>query len=128
MSSAMPFFSSSRRSTRSISRRRRSSVVSAIQNAPGMRESVAVAIASAAGAVKAAIHNRMRSMHALVARDARFHPHNLLGRRLVLMLRLPFGHRHAVDDLARGVLVAFEAGVANPVGEAIAAEPGEPHQ
>ncbi len=33
-----------------------------------------------------------------------------------------------MDQLARGQLVALEAGVADPVGEAIAAEAGEAHQ
>ena len=33
-----------------------------------------------------------------------------------------------MNELARGVPVTFEPGIADPVGEAIAAEAGQPHQ
>jgi hypothetical protein len=33
-----------------------------------------------------------------------------------------------VDHFARGFLVAFEAGIADPVGQAVAAEARQPHQ
>src|SRR5690606_558711 len=68
------------------------------------------------------------SMRAAVEFQALFHPRHLLRRGLGLIFRLPFILRHAVDRLARGSLVAFVAGVANPVCQAIAAESGEAHQ
>ena len=33
-----------------------------------------------------------------------------------------------MDQLARGQLVALESGIADPVGEAVATEAGQPHQ
>ena len=65
---------------------------------------------------------------ALVELQARFHAGDLLGRRLALVAGFPFAHRHAVDQLARRVLVARVASLANPVGQAIAAEAGKAHQ
>ena len=60
--------------------------------------------------------------------DTRFHRRQLLRRRLGLAGRLPFGHRHAVDQLARRILVARETAIADPVGEAIATETSQAHQ
>lgn len=39
-----------------------------------------------------------------------------------------FGGGHAVDRLARGGLVERGAGIDDPVRQAIAAKPGQPHQ
>src|SRR4051812_20695813 len=66
-----------------------------------------------------------------VARNARFHPGDLLPRRLGLAL-LPLGIVHAVDRPARLVaaerLPRFRGGLCEPVGEAVAAEAGHAHQ
>src|SRR6218665_1672216 len=66
-----------------------------------------------------------------VARNARVHPRELLGRRLGLAL-LPFGIVHAVDRAARFFaadrLARLGRSLLDPVGEAVAAEAGQAHQ
>src|SRR5690606_15354566 len=68
------------------------------------------------------------SVHALIASHARFHASELFWCRLALVLRFPLRHRHAVNQFPRGILVALETGVANPVRQTIPAEAREPHQ
>ncbi|KAL1837472.1 hypothetical protein VTJ49DRAFT_3752 [Mycothermus thermophilus] len=61
--------------------------------------------------------------------EAGIHPRKLLRGRLALEARLPFGKRHALDELARRLLVELAlARFLDPVGEAVAAEAGQPHQ
>src|SRR3954447_9626875 len=72
-----------------------------------------------------------RSSDDRVARDACVHPRDLLRRRLGLS-RFPCGIVHAVDQTAGPVAAERPAlgggGLGDPVGEAVAAEAGEPHQ
>src|SRR6478735_8832840 len=123
----MPFFSSSRRSTRSIRRRRRSSAASAIGQYLQVSPRIGCPSDSQPPRAGEPVWRTFPS-GPLVARQACFHPRELLGRRLALEAGLPLVHRHALDQLAGGALVASIAAIANPVGEAVAAEPGEAHE
>ena len=56
------------------------------------------------------------------------HPGKLLLGCRCLAGRLPFFLRHPVDEGAGRRCVAIKPGLHDPVSEAIAAEPGQPHQ
>src|SRR5690606_14366897 len=85
-------------------------------------------IASSAAGVNRVENFSRSALSDLIATEARLHPRDLLGRRFGLKARLPLVHRHSVDHFASGGLVSFETTVADPVGQAIAAEPCQPHQ
>src|SRR3546814_6505110 len=67
-----------------------------------------------------------------VLRHAFVHPAKLLGRRLGLVFRFPFGLRHAVYEGARLVLrhraAVFMGSVQHPVGQAVAAKAADAHK
>ncbi len=67
-------------------------------------------------------------LHLFIHGKAGFHAQHLFRRGGRLIFRLPFVHRHAVDHGAGLTLVAFKAGIANPVRQAIAAKAGQAHQ
>ena len=75
--------------------------------------------------------SKRRQVPCIVARDAFLHPRDLLGRRFGLR-RLPRAIIHAVDRAARLVAADRPAllrrSLGDPIGKAIAAEAGEPHQ
>src|SRR3546814_2329401 len=68
----------------------------------------------------------------LVLRHAFVHPAKLLGRRLGLVFRFPFGLRHAIFEGARLVLrhraAVFMGSVQHPVGQAVAAKAAAAHK
>lgn len=63
-----------------------------------------------------------------VALHAFGHPGKLLWRRFGLVAVLPGGGGQAVDHFARRCLVKAGTGIVDPIGQAIAAEPRQPHQ
>src|SRR5580700_502279 len=149
MSSAIAFFSSSSRSTRSTK---------ALSWSLAKRWAVCSSLAAAAAvAIGYSSHCRLREVSkAQTLRSSRdaarpqhytenrarcaasvllacfFECRLLIGGRFVLMLGAPFVVGHAVDDLAAFVLghrQAFGVGrVLHPVGQAVAAEAGQIHQ
>src|SRR5215218_9255020 len=124
MSPAIPAFSSSRRSMRSIK----------LLSWSAATDSVLKAASSMAGPLSVLVR---------VARVGSWTPGSVAGLRflegrelrpgrLVLVARLPGVVRHAVDVLAALVLGERDAarvgGLLQPVRQAVAAEPGEVHQ
>jgi len=64
-----------------------------------------------------------------VQRHARSHESQLLRRRRRLIQGLPIGLRHSIDRLARLIAIHRSVrGFADSVGQAVAAEAGQPHQ
>lgn|GEM_PF-6384155 len=63
-----------------------------------------------------------------VTLQAFFHARQLSGRRFRLETGFPFLRRHAVNQGTGFRFVACKARLTNPVGQAIAAETGQPHQ
>ena len=69
-------------------------------------------------------HQRLNPLPIL--RHTRFHPRQLLCRRLRLMLRFPLRIGHSVYQRA-AILLAYPAGFGEPIAEAVAAEAGVAH-
>src|SRR5262245_27263386 len=151
MSSAIAFFSSSSRSTRSMKAFSWSFPNLAAGCSSWAAAAAAVAIGNSSfttswwegSGVAPSGQGRRRIIHIMHRRpEGQRHRSMLLacffergflvGRRLFLILRLPFLERHAVHGLAALVLRHCHAlgvgGILHPVRQAVAAEAGEVHQ
>ncbi len=83
----------------------------------------------------AALANRVKVPRTVFAASTRFifrktllHSLELFICRWRLPRSFPFVLRHSVDQLSRRSLVAFKAGIHDPVCQAIPAKTGQPHQ
>src|SRR6516225_5672065 len=144
MSSAIAFFSSSRRSTRSTNAFRCSFAKRAAGCSCSFLTAAAMDIETSSDSSSSsdrrlwerrgqARRQMIPAVHRSSVLVARFLQCSLLLlRRLRLVLGLPLLVRHAVDQLPTLVLgqrhATFVGGILHPIGQAVAAEAGQVHQ